>query len=71
MAKTVAERQAEYRKRLAAQGKIQRLITMDAASWQMGFDAGRNGHMDYPPLDCPDRLAWFSGFIEGKAKAAK
>ena len=68
MAKTTAERQADYRRRLAEKGQVQRLITMDEKSWKMGFDAGKNGHMDYPPLDVTDRLAWFSGFIEGRGE---
>lgn len=71
MAKSVAERQASYRVRLAEQGKMQRLFTLDKASWEAGVEAGKTGGPEMPPADVADRLAYFSGYVEGKAKAAK
>jgi hypothetical protein len=72
MAKTTAERQADHRKRLRETGKVQKLITIDETDWQAGFDAGLVGAKNYPPpKEIQDDLAWYSGYIEGKAKKLK
>jgi hypothetical protein len=67
MALTNAEKQAAYRKRLRAEGKTQKLVTVETESWARGYAAGLAGDPDYPPTGQGDRLSWFSGYIEGKA----
>ena len=46
-------------------------ITQDRAAWDAGFAAGESGQTvtacPYPAA-AADSLAWYSGFIEGKAK---
>lgn len=69
MAKTLAERQAAHREKLKSEGKTQRLITVSEVDWQAGFEKGLSGGSEYPvPPEVTDRLAWFSGVLEGKAK---
>lgn len=41
--------------------------TIDKTDWQKGFQAGQSGKPNQPPAGV-DRLAWISGYIEGKAK---
>ncbi|MGO8692858.1 MAG: hypothetical protein ACLQMF_04205 [Rectinemataceae bacterium] len=67
MPMTNSEKQAAYRERLRADGKTQKLVTVEAEAWQAGYEAGMAGHPDYPPPAGIDRLSWFSGYIEGKA----
>ena len=64
---TSSEKQAAHRERLRAQGKTQKLVTVEAAAWQSGYEAGMAVLPDYPPPAGIDRLSWFSRYIEGKA----
>lgn len=40
---------------------------LDRKSWEAGKRSGING-LPNQPGKCNDSLAWFSGYIEGKAK---
>ena len=42
-------------------------IEMDPKSWRQGRTAGLVGGWPICPPDVPDRLAYVSGFIEGRA----
>jgi len=37
-------------------------------SWETGFQAGLLGLRSICPAEVPDELAFYSGYIEGKAK---
>jgi hypothetical protein len=41
-------------------------VTQNADDWQAGYNAGMSGGSSMPP-EVTDRLAYASGFIEGKA----
>jgi len=64
MAKTAAEKQADYRERLRQQGKRLKLIIIDQASWDAGFKAGKARSSKYPSPSKYDELSWLSGYIE-------
>lgn len=43
-------------------------VTLDRQSWDAGYQAGYAGHpQDPPPPGVNDRLAFYSGWIEGNA----
>jgi hypothetical protein len=42
-------------------------IRYDEESWRKGRAAGMAGGPAVPPPEIPDRLAYLSGYIEGKA----
>lgn len=63
-----AERQAAYRQRQESEGKIQRTVMIDRASWEAGYAAGLAGQSSRARPGIADRLAFLSGYIEGKAK---
>ena len=42
-------------------------VIQDPASWQAGYNAGMSGGSAECPPEVPDRLAYASGYIEGKA----
>jgi hypothetical protein len=43
----------------------------DPASWQAGYNAGMSGASSVCPPEVPDRFAYASGYIEGKAARAR
>jgi hypothetical protein len=43
-------------------------VAQDPADWLAGFEAGASGDNYVYPAGVRDRLAWASGFIEGKAQ---
>ena len=65
MAMTNAEKQAAYRERLRADGKTQRLVTVDASACRRDMRPATRASKLPPPAGI-DRLSWFSGYIEGK-----
>jgi hypothetical protein len=42
-------------------------VRYDEESWRRGRAAGMTGGPEVCPPDLPDRLAYYSGYIEGKA----
>jgi hypothetical protein len=46
-------------------------IGQDPADWLAGFEAGLHGDSYGYPAEVPDRLAWASGFVEGRAQQAR
>ncbi len=71
MAKTSAQRQAEFRARQRATGKKERIVWVHEADWQAGFDAGLAGKPSFPVPAGWDELSWLSGYIEGKQKGGR
>jgi hypothetical protein len=43
-------------------------VTQDPADWLAGFEAGLRGDCYVYPAEVRDRLAWASGFVEGRAQ---
>jgi hypothetical protein len=46
-------------------------VAQDPAEWLAGFDAGLKGDCYVYPAEVRDRLAWASGFVEGRAQQAR
>jgi hypothetical protein len=46
-------------------------IVQDSKDWQAGFNAGSSGGTSVAPPEIGDRLAYFSGFIEGKVARSR
>lgn len=46
-------------------------VRLDPDAWQAGFDAGKEGSPSLAPAGTADKLAWLSGYIEGKAELEK
>ncbi len=44
------------------------MIRQDSKSWEAGHAAGLQGKRNKCPSDIEDELAWYSGFVEGKAE---
>jgi hypothetical protein len=42
-------------------------VRYDRESYRAGYVAGLTGRRNIAPLEIPDGLAWYSGYIEGKA----
>jgi hypothetical protein len=42
-------------------------VPLDSASWQAGFNTGKAGKSSRIPSGIKDRMAWYSGYIEGQA----
>jgi len=42
-------------------------VRYDPASYRAGYTAGLVGRRNIAPLEIVDSLAWYSGYIEGKA----
>jgi hypothetical protein len=43
-------------------------VAQDPADWLAGFEAGLQGDCYVYPAEVRDRLAWASGFVEGRAQ---
>jgi hypothetical protein len=46
-------------------------VAQDPADWVAGFEAGLRGDCYVYPGKVRDRLAWASGFVEGRAQQAR
>ena len=46
-------------------------VARDPADWLAGFEAGLRGDCYVYPAEVRDRLAWASGFVEGRAQQAR
>ncbi len=42
-------------------------LQLDERTWNRGYAAGRTGEPCEYPVDVEDRLAWLSGYVEGRA----
>jgi hypothetical protein len=52
-------------------GRLHRTkVAQDPADWLAGFEAGLRGDCYVYPAEVPDRLAWASGFVEGRGQQA-